>query len=300
MADTPTSARSTPCPLSVVVPAYNEEAVIAEVVRKIKDHLEDGEEILVVDDGSTDRTAELARQAGARVVSHPYNIGNGAAVKTGIRNGRGEILVFIDGDGQHDPAEIRQLSSQIGAYDMVVGARQGMGGGSLHRNMANGIYNLFASYVTGRKIADLTSGFRAIRAGVARKFVYLLPNTFSYPTTITLSLMRAGRSVKYHPITVSPRVGKSKIRLVIDGPRFFVIIFRIAVLFSPLRIFIPVSSTVFTTAMLYYAYTFFTAHRFTNFSLLLLLASILFFLLGLISEQIALLRFDRSDDQPES
>ncbi len=298
MSESHTTSATTARTLSVIVPAFNEEAVIENVARKIISRLGEQDELLVVDDGSTDRTAELARKAGARVVSHPYNMGNGAAIKTGIRNGRGEVFVFMDGDGQHDPAEIPDLAGQIGVYDMVVGARAGFDG-AIHRNLANGIYNFFASYITGRKIADLTSGFRAIKAGVARKFAYLLPNTFSYPTTITLALMRAGRSVKYHPITVSPRVGKSKIRLFIDGPRFFIIIFRIAVLFSPLRIFIPVSAAVFLTGLLHYAYTFFTSHRFTNFSQLMMVASILFFLLGLISEQIALLRFDRSDDQPE-
>lgn len=299
MDETPTTSKPDARALSVIVPAYNEEAVIEKVARKILDRLGERDELLVVDDGSTDRTAERARKAGARVVSHPYNIGNGAAIKTGIRHGRGDVFVFLDGDGQHDPDEIHDLAGEIGPYDMVVGARKGFDG-AVHRNMANGIYNLFASYITGRRIADLTSGFRAIKAGVARKFAYLLPNTFSYPTTITLALMRAGRSVKYHPITVSRRVGKSKIRLFIDGPRFFIIIFRIAVLFSPLRIFFPVSGTVFLAGLLYYAYTFFTSHRFTNFSQLMMVASILFFLLGLISEQIALLRFDRSDDQPES
>jgi len=299
MDETPATSTPDAPTLSVIVPAYNEEAVIGKVARKILDRLGERDELLVVDDGSTDSTAEQARAAGARVVSHPYNMGNGAAVKTGIRNGRGDIFVFMDGDGQHDPDEIHALAGQIGRYDMVVGARTGFDG-AIHRNMANGIYNFFASYITGRRIADLTSGFRAIKAGVARKFAYLLPNTFSYPTTITLALMRAGRSVQYHPITVSRRVGKSKIRLVTDGPRFFIIIFRIAVLFSPLRIFIPVSGAVFLTGLLYYAYTFFTSHRFTNFSQLMMVASILFFLLGLISEQIALLRFDRSDDQPDS
>lgn len=298
MDESPASPMPDARSLSVIVPAFNEEAVIGDVARKIIQRLGPEDELLVVDDGSTDQTAHRAREAGARVVSHPYNMGNGAAIKTGIRNGRGKVFVFMDGDGQHDPDEIHDLTGPIGAYDMVVGARAGFDG-ALHRNLANGIYNLFASYITGRRIADLTSGFRAIKAGVARKFAYLLPNTFSYPTTITLALMRAGRSVKYHPITVSRRVGRSKIRLFTDGPRFFIIIFRIAVLFSPLRIFIPVSAAVFLTGLLYYAYTFLTSHRFTNFSQLMMVASILFFLLGLISEQIALLRFDRSDDQPE-
>jgi glycosyltransferase involved in cell wall biosynthesis len=287
-----------PRSISVIIPAYNEEAVIGQVVQRILPLLEEGDELLVVNDGSSDRTGELAEKAGARVVSHPYNMGNGAAVKTGIRNGRGEIFVFMDGDGQHDPAEIRRMADQVGAYDMVVGARSSFDG-SIHRNLANGIYNLFASYITGRKIADLTSGFRAIKAGVARKFAYLLPNTFSYPTTITLALMRAGRSVRYHPITAAKRVGKSKIRLFTDGPRFFIIIFRIAVLFSPLRIFIPVSGAVACTGLLHYALTFLGEHRFTNFAQLMMVAAILFFLLGLISEQIALLRFDRSEDEPD-
>lgn len=282
--------------ISIIIPAYNEEEIIGEVVGGIKKIMEGDYEILVVDDGSVDRTEEVAEKAGARVIKHPYNIGNGAAVKTGIRAAKGEILVTMDGDGQHSPEDIPKLLQDIGKYDMVVGARSKDSETKVHRNFANKIYNLFATYVAGGKIHDLTSGFRAVKTHIAKRFVYLLPNTFSYPSTITLSLIRAGYSVKYEPIRVRSRTGKSKIRLFSDGLRFFLIMFKIATLFSPMKIFLPSSLSLIFLGIGYYFYTFINFNRFTNMSLLLIVSGILFFLLGLISEQIAQLRFDRSEE----
>lgn len=278
--------------VSVIIPAYNEEKAIETVIKGIK---KEGWEIIVVDDGSIDRTEEVAEKAGARVIKHPYNIGNGAAVKTGIRAAKGEILVTMDGDGQHNPEDIPRLLQDIGKYDMVVGARSKDSETEIHRDLANRIYSLFASYVAGRKIHDLTSGFRAVKANIAKRFIYLLPNTFSYPSTITLSLIRAGHSVKYEPIKVRSRTGKSKIKLFSDGLRFFLIMFKIATLFSPMKIFLPASLSLIFLGIGYYIYTFINFLRFTNMSLLLIVSGILFFLLGLISEQIAQLRFDRSE-----
>lgn len=285
--------------VSIIIPACNEEAVIGDLVRSIAAELPQGRhllyEVLVVDDGSTDRTAEVAAAAGARVVRHPYNIGNGAAVKTGMRNARGEVFVMMDGDGQHKPADILRLVEPLDRFDMVVGARTRGSQASVHRDLANRVYNLFASYVTGRRIEDLTSGFRAIRGDVARKFVYLLPNTFSYPTTITLGVLRAGHSLLYVPIQARPRVGKSKIKLLKDGSRFFLIITRIATFFAPLKIFIPLSLGIFLMGAAYYAYTYFTRHQLSNMVMLLWVLSALMFCLGLISEQITQLRFDRTE-----
>ena len=222
--------------VSIILPTYNEEGNIAGIIRSISETKNRDYEIIVVDDGSTDETAKIAKVEGANVISHPYNIGNGAAIKTGIRNAKGDIVVLMDGDGQHNPADIPRLLEHIDKYDMVVGARTGDSHSSFSRRLANQIYNIFASYVTSFKIDDLTSGFRAIKKEVALKFLYLLPNTFSYPTTITLAFLKAGKSIKYVPIKTLERKGKSKIQPVNDGIRFLLIITKIATIFSPFRI----------------------------------------------------------------
>jgi len=284
--------------LSVIVPAYHEEAVIASVVDRIHralSPLRQHYEIIVVDDGSQDQTARHAGEAGAHVISHPYNIGNGAAIKTGIRNATGEVIVMLDGDGQHAPEDIPRLLENVGPYDMVVGARTGKSATDIHRDIANKVYNWFATYVCGLRIEDLTSGFRAIKADIARGFVYLLPNTFSYPATITLAMVRSGHSLMYVPIKTARRVGKSKIKLLQDGSRFLLIILKIATLFSPLKVFVPVSALMF---LLGFGYGLFKVivlgTRYGPTSAMLMTMSILVFLIGLVSEQVAQLRFDRS------
>jgi glycosyltransferase involved in cell wall biosynthesis len=228
-------------------------------------------------------------------VRHPYNIGNGAAVKAGMRAAGGDVLVLMDADGQHRPEEIPMLLDALADHAMVVGARRPDGHASLHRRFANAIYNRFASYVTGRRIPDLTSGFRVVRAGVAQRFLYLLPNTFSYPTTITLACFKTGLPVAYVPIAARKRSGRSKIKVIQDGARFFLIILKIATFFSPFRVFFPLSLLSFLLGFGYYAYTFITEHRFTNMAALLLVQGVILFALALISEQIAQLRFDRSE-----
>ncbi len=286
--------------ISVILPAFNEGEAIGEVLQGIRAVAEqrapdDLFEIVVVDDGSSDNTAEVAEREGARVVRHPYNIGNGAAVKAGIRAAGGEILVMMDADGQHRPEEIPMLLDALEGHAMAVGARRPEGQASLGRRLANGVYNRFASYVTGRRIPDLTSGFRAVRAGVAQRFVYLLPNTFSYPTTITLSCFKTGLPVTYRTIDARRRTGKSKIKVLRDGARFFLIIIKIATIFSPFRVFFPLAFLSFVGGVGWYAYTFFAEHRFTNMSMLLIVQAVMLFALALISEQIAQLRFDRSE-----
>lgn len=293
--------------ITVIIPAYNEEAVIGRVVeeaREVIGRLTDGSalgggEVLVVDDGSQDKTADSARQAGARVVSHPYNIGNGAAIKTGIRQALGELLVLMDGDGQHRAEDIPKLLAELDRYDLVVGARSRESQKNLPRYLANQAYNLIASYLTGLRVLDLTSGFRAIRRRLARRFVYLLPNRFSYPTTLTLAVIKAGYSVQYVPISTGPRIGKSRLRFFRDGLRFFLIMLRITTFFSPFKIFFPISILFFTAGVAYYFYTFVMYHRFTNMSAVLFINAILIFLMGLISEQIAQMRFERIEDDPE-
>lgn len=288
---------SVPIHLSIVLPAKNEAAAIGATVEKIHAQLLQmqivGEiEVLVVNDGSTDDTAAVAQAAGARVVHHPYSKGNGAAIKTGARIAEGDVIVFMDADGQHDPADIPRLLDKLAqGYDMVVGARQRGSQASVGRGLANRFYNWFASYMTGQKVEDLTSGFRAVRADKFREFLYLLPNGFSYPTTCTMAFFRAGYSVGYVPIHASKRIGKSHIRLLRDGTRFLLIIFKIGTLFSPLKIFAPVALLLFALASAWYGWTWFHAGRFTNMSALLYTGSVVVFLMGLISEQITALMY---------
>lgn len=278
--------------VTVLLPAYNEEGVIVATIKKIR-ALHPDFEILVVDDGSTDNTLHEAMAAGANVWPHPYNIGNGAAVKSGLRCAQGEWVVMMDADGQHQPEDIARLLEHRDAFDMVVGARTKTSETSAHRDLANWVYNQFASYVTRFNVEDLTSGFRLVRLSVAKQFIYLLPNTFSYPSTLTLGYLRSGRSVKYIPIQTKARTGKSKIKLIKDGTRFFLIITKIATLFSPFRVFLPMSFAFFITGICYYAYTFFTQGRFTNMSALLFNSSIIIFMIGLVAEQISQMRYDR-------
>jgi len=281
--------------VSIIIPAYNEAQAIGDVVTKIT-HLYPDFEVIVVNDGSTDDTAAVAKAAGALVYSHPQNIGNGAAIKSAIRFASGKILVFMDGDGQHRPEDIKDMLTHFPDYDMVVGARSKNHQASWGRALANRIYNWLASYVAKFPIQDLTSGFRAVKSEIAHNFLYLLPNTYSYPTTITLGVLRSGRSVKYIPIhTENRKKGKSKIRVVRDGVRFFLIIAKICTLYSPFRIFLPMSIMMFLLGLSYYIYTFIVWGRFTNMSALLFTTSILIFMMGLISEQICQMRFERSE-----
>ncbi|MBL7162928.1 MAG: glycosyltransferase family 2 protein [Anaerolineales bacterium] len=283
--------------VSIIIPAYNEANNIVEIIRKIREVLQGTEhEILVIDDGSGDETSLRAEEAGVKVIRHPYNIGNGASIKTGIRNARGEILVMLDADGQHPPEDIPRLLDKIGPYDMAVGARTSDSDTDLHRNFANTVYNLLASYISGTKVEDLTSGFRAVKAEAGRGFVYLLPNRFSYPTTITLATLRSGRSLVYVPIKGRRRIGKSNIRLLKDGLRFLIIILRIATIYSPLKIFIPASALMFLTGVGYGLFkVIFLNTRYGPTSAMLMTISVVVFMVGLVSEQIAQLRFERSE-----
>jgi len=277
----------------VVLPVFNEAPNLDPLLCQLEAlHLGDAE-IIVVDDGSTDGTGEIAEQKGVRVIRHPYNIGNGAAVKSGIRAARGKWLVFMDGDGQHRPEDIPALMADAEQYHMTVGARAKGSRLRFHRYVANLLYNAFASYVTQFRVMDLTSGFRVMRRRDALRFIDLLPNTFSYPSTLTLAFLRSGMTVRYVPIRTLYRSGESKIRLVTDGIRFLLIISKIATLFSPFRVFLPVSAFFFFTGIGYYLYTYITQGRFTNMSVFLLTTSVIIFMLGLVSEQIALLRMER-------
>jgi len=286
--------------VSVIVPAYSEAPGIESLVRRIiKTMKATGYryEVIVVDDGSDDGTAEKAKNCGARIISHPYNMGNGAAIKTGIRNATGNIVVMIDGDGQHKPEDIPRLLEKLDTYDMAVGARTSDSHTSIHRFLANKFYNIFASYICKRKIHDLTSGFRAIRTDIARTFIPLLPNTFSYPTTMTMAVVRSGFSLVYVPITSQRGAGKSKIKLIRDGSRFFLIIVKIATLFSPMRVFLPVSAVMFITGLGYGLFKiFFLGGRYGPTSAMLMIMAVVIFMVGLVSEQVSQLRFEWCDD----
>lgn len=280
--------------LSIVIPAKNEAEAIGKVVGLARERYPDAE-IIVVDDGSTDETAEIARTAGAQVIRHPESLGNGAAVKAGARAATGDIIAFMDGDGQHDPRMLEPLLQQIDdGYDMAVGARDSGSHANIGRLFANGLYNGIASMMSGRPILDLTSGFRVARAQPFKQFLYLLPNGFSYPTTITMAFLRSGYPVTFVPIIAAQRIGKSHIRPFRDGIRFLVIIFKVTTLYAPLKVFLPVSGLFFATGVGYYIYTYITMGRFTNMSLLLLSGAVIIFLIGLLSEQITALTFSKS------
>ncbi|MGH7809144.1 MAG: glycosyltransferase family 2 protein [Candidatus Binatia bacterium] len=285
-----------PVELSIVIPVFNEAPNVAELLGRIRLLELPSAEIIVVDDGSTDNSAEIAISAGANIVRHPYNIGNGAAVKSGIRAAQGKTILLVDGDGQHKPEDIPKLLAEAANYHMVIGARAKGSKLRLHRYAANVVYNLLASYVTQFKVEDLTSGFRLLARRDALRFIDLLPNTFSYPTTLTLAFLRSGLTVKYVPIQTLYRAGQSKISLITDGIRFLLIITKIATLFSPFRVFLPVSLFFFLCGLGNYAYTFVTQGRFTNMSVFMWTTAVIVFMLGLISEQIAALRVERRAD----
>jgi glycosyltransferase involved in cell wall biosynthesis len=285
---------ASPAQTSVVIPAFNEADAIADVVSELR-RSADWHQVLVIDDGSQDRTAEAAAAAGAQVVRHPYNKGNGASVKSGIRAATGEYILIIDADGQHQPADAVRLVARLGEFDLVVGARAHATQASWARRLGNGALNALASYLTGRPIPDLTSGFRAARRQQLREFLHLLPNRFSTPTTTTLAFVKAGYNVAFEPVEARDRVGTSKIRLISDGTRFFLIVLKVVTIFSPLRVFLPASLASFALGVGYAIWTIATQSHVTNSSVLLIMLGVIVFLMGLVSEQIAALRFERRE-----
>ena len=282
--------------LSIVMPCLNEAENLEALLPQLKS-AQPTAEILVIDDGSTDLSKSICEQHGIKVISHPHSLGNGASIKTGARNAIGEIIVFMDADGQHAPEDIQRLLSKLEqGYDMVVGARQSSSHASKKRLIGNTIFNKLASFMTGQKIEDLTSGFRAVRAKHFKKFLYLLPNGFSYPTTSTMAFFRSALPVAYIPIHAGKREGKSKIKLVNDGLRFLIIILKIGALFSPMRLFLPVSVLAFLMGALNHIHSYITAGTFSNGSLLLYVASVFIFLMGILSEQISSLHYRNTDN----
>jgi glycosyltransferase involved in cell wall biosynthesis len=280
-----------PSSVSIVIPAMNEAEAIGGVVSALRGAAS-WREIIVVDDGSSDDTSAKAREAGACVIRHPYNKGNGAAVKTGIRHASGDFILIVDADGQHPPEDAKRIVARLGEFDLVVGARSGSSQASAGRRVGNALLNNLASYLTSRPIPDLTSGFRGARAGCLREFLHLLPNGFSTPTTTTLAFIKAGYNVAFEPIAARQRSGHSKIRFAHDGARFLLILLKIVTLFSPLRIFLPLSAFSFATGTIYGVWNMVTNGKIPNGSVILILFAVIVFLVGLISEQVASLRFD--------
>jgi glycosyltransferase involved in cell wall biosynthesis len=278
-----------PSQTSIVIPAFNEGPSIGIVITALRDAAA-WHEIIVVDDGSTDDTVERAHGAGACVVKHPYNKGNGAAVKSGIRQATGEFILVMDGDGQHQPADAKRIVSRLAEYDLVVGARAPATQASGTRRMGNALLNWLATYLTDRPIPDLTSGFRAARRAQLREFLYLLPNGFSTPTTTTMAFIKAGYSVLFEPIEARQRVGHSKIKLVKDGFRFFLILMKVVTIYSPLRIFLPISAVSFGIGLIYGLWTVASQRKIPNGAVLFLMFGVIVFLVGLVSEQISALR----------
>jgi len=269
----------------------NEAESIAAVVSKLRGAAP-WREIIVVDDGSADDTAGRARDAGACVVRHPYNKGNGAAVKSGIRHASGEYILIVDADGQHPPEDARRIVARLGEFDLVIGARAARTQATAPRRAGNALLNNLASYLTSRPIPDLTSGFRAARTECLREFIHLLPNGFSTPTTTTLAFIKAGYNVAFEPIDARQRSGRSKIRFAHDGARFLLILLKIVTLFSPLRIFLPVSALAFATGSIYGIWNMIATGKIPNGAVILILFAVIVFLVGLVSEQVASLRFE--------
>ncbi|WP_430388208.1 glycosyltransferase family 2 protein [Dyella sp. 20L07] len=281
--------------LSIILPAKNEGAALQDLLPCLRAAQPDAE-IIVVDDGSSDNTLEICDAEGVQCLSSPYSMGNGAAIKRGARAASGSILVFMDGDGQHAPADIARLLEKLEqGYDMVVGARDWSSQAGVGRGIANTVYNWLATRMTGHDVADLTSGFRAVRAEKFREFLHLLPNGFSYPTTSTMAFFRSAYAVAYVPIKAAQRIGKSHIKPLKDGVRFLLIIFKIATLYSPLKLFVPASAVFFLLGCANYLRTFVAYGRLTNGSALLWSAAVIIFLIGLVSEQITALTYRRDD-----
>ena len=280
-----------PSTVSIVIPALNEEDAIGDVVSALRAEASWGE-ILVVDDGSRDETGPRAAQAGADVVRHPYTKGNGAAVKTGIRRARGEFVLIIDADGQHAPSDARRVVQRLGEYDLVIGARRAQTQATVGRRLGNQLLNRLASHLTGRLVTDLTSGFRGARREHLREFLHLLPNGFSTPTTTTLAFIKAGYNVAFEPVDARARIGQSKIRFARDGARFFLILLKVITIFSPLRVFAPISVASLLLGVIYGVMNFALYGRIPNGAVILILFAVMVFLVGLISEQISALRFD--------
>ena len=290
----PIAAHRWPFSVTIVIAAFNEGMTIGGVVERTRAVCPDAE-ILVVDDASSDDTADQAEAAGARVIRRPYNLGQGAGIKTGVRAATGDVVVLLDGDGQHDPADIPRLLEPIGAYDLVIGQRDRAGQQNTVRWLGNSALNRLGSYLVGIQMRDLTSGFRAMRRNVMLDVLHLLPNQYSWSTTSALAFAKAGFHVCFEPIVVRRReTGKSSQKLMRNGIRFLLIMLRVSTLFSPLRIFFPMFVLLQLLALVGYIWSVAAGSPKLHLppsTVMFFLGGLLVFAFGLISEQIAHLRF---------
>ncbi len=279
--------------LSIIIPAKNEAESLKDLLPRLKE-LYSSAEIIVINDGSTDKTPQVCEECDVLLINHPYSKGNGAAVKSGALKASRDLLLFMDGDGQHQPYEIKNLLEMFEeGYDMVVGARESQHQANVSRLIGNTLYNRFSTWMTGHQILDLTSGFRVVRAKKFLEFLYMLPNGFSYPTTITMAFFRSGYSVGYKKVEVLNREGESHINIVKDGIKFLLIIFKVSTLYSPLKLFATIGGSMFLCGLVYYVYTYLLYDRFTNMGMFLILSSLFIFLAGLISEQVSTLFYKK-------
>ena len=295
--------------LSVILPIFEEEATIKKLIDELFSTLGGADlsfEIIAVDDGSNDGTIDVLKQLKETytedliVAQHLENRGNGATLRTGISVASGDIVVTMDADGQHAPADILTLINHIPPYDLVIGARTESYSGSWYRNGANRFYNGFASWLTRKEIKDLTSGFRAMKRHAVTHFLSLFPDGFSAPTTTTMAFLKAGYNVNFVPIHVDQRtLGDSKIRLWSDGSRFVIIILRMIMLYDPMRIFMPTGIALTFLGVLSWLAGLWNAQRLVlpNSTILFFSSALLTWLLGLVSDQISNSRIQYHGDE---
>lgn len=277
--------------ISIIIPAYNEEAGIQGTLKSLIDNkFHELYEVIIIDDGSTDKTAELVRQYPVRLIQHNVNKGYGAALKTGIRKAQGDIVIIMDSDGQHDPKYVEQLSEMIGNYDMVIGTRSAASFQVKNRQLGKKLIRIVGEYLVEQKLPDYNSGFRAFHKKTIERMLHIMPNGFSFSTTSTLAYLKEGFTIGTFPIDVRAREGRrSNVKFFKDGGKTIMLIIRIIMLFNPLKIFLPVSLLLTSIGAVFGVYGFIMFSRFSNGAILLAFTGILLFFIGLIADQIAIL-----------
>lgn len=280
--------------ISIIIPAYNEAGSIGDVLNMLHDWRERAE-IIVVDDASTDRTAEIAQAAGVRVIRHLRRKGYGAGLKTGIRAAAGDIVVMMDADSEHNAEQIARLLDALGDNDMVVGARGKGSHAPLLRRPLKWLLFQVANYLAQTKIPDLNSGFRAVRKGVVKLFLHILPNGFSFSTTLTLALFKEGYNIAYVPITTAPRVGTSTVDPIRDGFNTIMLIIRVIALFDPLRVFLPTSTALFSIGVIYWLLDIIYRQHLNvpSGAVMVILASVIVFMFGILADQVSAIRREK-------
>ncbi len=281
--------------LTIIIPALNEEAVVGDVVRDLRAEFPEAE-ITVVDDGSEDRTGETAEAAGARVLRHGQTYGYGASLKTGIRDSSREYVLFCDGDGQHSAEDARRIFDDADDHDMVVGARTSGSHSPYSRRPGKLILRLFADFLAGVRIPDLNSGLRVFRRDMIMRYLHLMPKGFSFSTTSTFAMLKSQRRIKFIPITVRKRVGKSTVRQWRHGPATLMLMLRLTVLFEPLKVFLSVALGLFLVSLgsLYIDLTM-GGGGVGDTTVLIAVSSLIIFMFGLLCDQVSAMRREKHD-----